>query len=47
VVQRGGNHTARSTCGISSNSVTGTINYTMDIGFRKFVAPISATACIP
>jgi Flp pilus assembly protein TadG len=38
---------ATGTCGISSNSVTGTVNYTMDIGFRKFVIPISATACFP
>jgi len=27
--------------------VTGTISYTMDIGFRTFVIPISATACFP
>jgi len=29
------------------NSVTGTINYTMDLGFKTFVVPISATACFP
>jgi len=29
------------------NSVTGTVSYTMDIGFRTFVIPISATACFP
>ena len=36
-------------CGSANtgNSVTGTVNYTMDIGFRKFVIPISATACFP
>jgi len=31
----------------TGNSVTGTVNYTMDIGFRKLVVPISATACFP
>jgi hypothetical protein len=31
----------------TGNSVTGTVSYTMDIGFRKFVVPISATACFP
>jgi Flp pilus assembly protein TadG len=31
----------------TGNSVTGTVSYTMDIGFRKFVIPISATACFP
>jgi len=36
--------TATPACG---NSVTGTVNYTMDIGFRRFVIPISATACFP
>ena len=36
-------------CGSANtgNSVTGTVSYTMDIGFRKFVIPISATACFP
>jgi Flp pilus assembly protein TadG len=28
-------------------SVTGTINYSMDLGFRTFALPISATACYP
>jgi len=31
----------------TGNSVTGTVSYTMDIGFRRFVIPISATACYP
>ena len=36
-------------CGFANtgHSVTGTVNYTMDIGFRTFVIPISATACFP
>jgi len=33
-----------SACG---NTVTGTVSYTMDIGLRRFVIPISATACFP
>jgi Flp pilus assembly protein TadG len=28
-------------------SVTGNVSYSMDIGFRTFVIPISATACFP
>ena len=35
---------AAAACG---NSVTGSINYSMDIGPRTFVIPISATACFP
>jgi Flp pilus assembly protein TadG len=35
---------AAATCG---NSVTGSINYSMDVGFKTFVVPISATACFP
>lgn len=35
---------AAATCG---NSVTGSISYSMDVGFRTFVIPISATACFP
>jgi Flp pilus assembly protein TadG len=35
---------AAAACG---NSVTGSITYTMDVGLRKFVIPISATACFP
>jgi Flp pilus assembly protein TadG len=35
---------AAAACG---NSVTGSITYTMDVGFRQFVIPISATACFP
>jgi Flp pilus assembly protein TadG len=35
---------AAAACG---NSVTGTISYSMNIGFRTFVIPISATACFP
>jgi Flp pilus assembly pilin Flp len=31
----------------TGNSVTGTVSYTWDIGFRRFVIPISATACFP
>jgi Flp pilus assembly protein TadG len=31
----------------SGNSVTGTVNYSMNIGFRTFVIPITATACFP
>jgi Flp pilus assembly pilin Flp len=28
-------------------SVTGSVNYSMNMGFRTFVIPISATACYP
>ena len=28
-------------------SVTGTVNYSMEMGFKTFVIPISATACYP
>lgn len=35
---------AAAACG---SSVTGTISYSMNIGFRTFVIPISATACFP
>jgi Flp pilus assembly protein TadG len=28
-------------------SVTGSVNYSMNVGFRTFVIPISATACYP
>jgi len=42
-------HNAAAACGPANtgNSVTGTVNYTMDIGLRTFVIPISATACYP
>jgi Flp pilus assembly protein TadG len=42
-------HNAAAACGPanSGNSVTGTVNYTMDIGLKRFVIPISATACFP
>jgi Flp pilus assembly protein TadG len=32
------------TCG---NSVSASINYSMDVGFKTFVVPISASACFP
>jgi Flp pilus assembly pilin Flp len=35
---------AAAACG---NSVTGSISYSMDAGFRTFTVPISATACFP
>jgi Flp pilus assembly protein TadG len=35
---------AAAACG---NSVTGSITYTMDVGLKQFVIPISATACFP
>jgi Flp pilus assembly pilin Flp len=35
---------AAAACG---NSVTASINYSMDIGFKTFLIPISATACFP
>ena len=35
---------AATACG---NSVTGSISYSMDVGFKTFVIPISATACFP
>ena len=38
---------ATGTCGNSSNSVSASINYSMNVGFRTFVIPISATACFP
>lgn len=31
----------------TGNSVTGTVSYSMNVGFRTFVVPISATACFP
>jgi Flp pilus assembly protein TadG len=35
---------AAAACG---NSVTGSISYSMNVGFKTFVIPISATACFP
>lgn len=35
---------ASAACG---KSVSGSVSYSMDIGFRTFVIPISATACFP
>jgi Flp pilus assembly pilin Flp len=35
---------ATAACG---NSVSASVNYSMDVGFRTFVVPISATACFP
>ena len=35
---------AAAACG---SSVTGTISYSMDVGFRTFTIPVSATACFP
>jgi len=35
---------AAAACG---NSVSGSVNYSMNVGFRTFVIPISATACFP
>jgi Flp pilus assembly pilin Flp len=35
---------AAAACG---NSVSASINYSMDVGLRTFVIPISATACFP
>jgi Flp pilus assembly protein TadG len=35
---------AAAACG---KSVSASINYSMDVGFRTFVLPISATACFP
>ena len=35
---------ASAACG---NSVSASISYSMDVGFRTFVIPISATACFP
>jgi Flp pilus assembly protein TadG len=35
---------AAAACG---NSVSASINYSMNVGFRTFVVPISATACFP
>jgi Flp pilus assembly protein TadG len=35
---------ASAACG---NSVTAAVSYSMDIGLKKFVIPISATACFP
>jgi Flp pilus assembly pilin Flp len=29
------------------NSVSASVSYSMDVGFRTFVIPISATACFP
>jgi Flp pilus assembly protein TadG len=39
--------TFSATTAACGNTVTGTVNYTMDIGFRRFVIPVSATACFP
>jgi Flp pilus assembly protein TadG len=35
---------AAAACG---NSVSGSVTYSMNVGFRTFVIPISATACFP
>src|SRR4029078_1696547 len=35
---------ASATCG---NSVSASVSYSMNVGFRTFVIPISATACFP
>jgi Flp pilus assembly protein TadG len=35
---------ASAACG---NSVSASINYSMNVGFRTYVIPISATACFP
>jgi Flp pilus assembly protein TadG len=35
---------AAAACG---NSVSASINYSMNVGFKTFVIPISATACFP
>ncbi len=35
---------AAAACG---NSVSASISYSMDVGFKTFVVPISATACFP
>jgi Flp pilus assembly protein TadG len=35
---------ATTACG---NSVTGSISYSMDVGFTTYTIPISATACFP
>jgi Flp pilus assembly protein TadG len=35
---------AAAVCG---NSVSGSVTYSMNVGFRTFVIPISATACFP
>jgi Flp pilus assembly protein TadG len=35
---------AAAACG---NSVSASINYSMNVGFKTFVLPISATACFP
>jgi Flp pilus assembly protein TadG len=35
---------ASTACG---NSVSASVSYSMDIGFKTFVIPISATACFP
>ena len=35
---------ATAACG---NSVSASISYSMDVGFRTFTIPISATACFP
>ena len=35
---------ANAACG---NSVSASINYSMDVGFKTLVIPISATACFP
>lgn len=35
---------AAAACG---NSVSASINYSMNVGFRTFLVPISATACFP
>ena len=37
-------YNAAAACG---NSVTGSVNYSMNVGFKTLVIPISATACFP
>ena len=42
-------HNAAAACGPANtgNSVTGTVNYAMNVGFRTLTIPVSATACFP
>jgi Flp pilus assembly protein TadG len=42
-------HNAAAACGPANtgNSVTGSISYSMNVGFRTLTIPVSATACFP
>jgi Flp pilus assembly protein TadG len=40
-------YTYDATAGACGNKVSGSINYSINVGFKTFVVPISASACFP